>query len=264
MAVARASLRQSCGPRSAGRKKRRTAATSRTHSNGRVSSWMPIPRPRKTASRVRAVRAQPRQRTEHQASRDSRNRAAPISVHPIPQRPELDHREQSAHQRPTGRSPRAQHPISTARTSAATESTTPAQGLPKISTPQRQRDALPEREDRAVSGLLQHENGFEELRAADAADWPGGSAARCRPPAGARSRPSRWASARDFAPAWPAAARWAGSRAPASHHPVRAASLRAHPPSRACASDQQDEQQRQFQFDEIARAETDRIVQRQK
>jgi hypothetical protein len=115
---------------------------------------------RRIAGMTRA--AQPRQRPEHQASSARRDRAAPIAVHPLIERTELDDGQQPADERPSGRRPRAQHPIAqrAERTDAQRNASPrmaeegPADG---------ENQALAERKNRGVRGLLQHEERFEEL-----------------------------------------------------------------------------------------------------
>ncbi len=106
--------------------------------------------------------AQPRQRAEHQTTGDSRNRTAPIRVHPVTQHAELHDREQAADQRPARRGPRAQHPISQ-RAQRRYREQNARPRIPEQKPARCHRQALPEREDRAVRGVLQHEYGFEEL-----------------------------------------------------------------------------------------------------
>ncbi len=107
--------------------------------------------------------AQSGQRAKDQASRGRRERAAPIAVHPLIQRAKLDHCQQAAQQRPRRCGPGRATSSSRARKRPPWRAARPPRRMPKSMRPSRHRKTLPERIDGAIGRLLQHEECFEEL-----------------------------------------------------------------------------------------------------
>ena len=105
--------------------------------------------------------AQAGQRAEDQATGNGGHAAAPVGVHPLVERAELDGGQQPAQEGPTGRGPTAQHPVAQGAEGGHGEHHA-GPGRAEERPAEGQHEALAQRIDRAVRGLLEDEEGFEK------------------------------------------------------------------------------------------------------